>query len=60
MRRETSRHRLELRMVELQQIAHSAMELRRTVFPVLEELCGMNRCTVHWCREVRRIMLGRR
>jgi DNA-binding IclR family transcriptional regulator len=43
----TRQYRLGLHLVELGQIAHSRVELRRTAFPMLEELREVSGCTVH-------------
>lgn len=43
----TRRYRLGMHLVELGQIAHSRLELRRRTLPVLEELREASGCTVH-------------
>ena len=44
----TRQYRLGLHMIELGQIAHSRMELRRSAYPMLEELREASGCTVHF------------
>ncbi|MER6630522.1 IclR family transcriptional regulator [Streptomyces sp. NPDC000987] len=43
----TRQYRLGMHLVELGQIAHSRLELRKAAFPMLEELREVSGCTVH-------------